>query len=285
MDVLNDDETANHRGDVMSNLRNSQLLHQVGRHPLKAALARCFDIAEQFEGDIQFLQLNDGLSPKGRQDEMQKRLRAAVRDLRDARAPIAEMQAKLDKKRKAVAMPKFDPADTLGFMRRQELRAALRMMSSGQRALHLTNPAFADAMLEMPPVLSGLHPVEGQPGEDASLVETTKEQRLGSLFARELAEIEEMEKIVAEGNMVADLARVDLKLHSGIDDQRVFEEFVKPIEAKQNAPWLKKFTEDGREVIRVVDLETNRAHAASEREILDGKFYKDLAEYQADRAA
>ena len=73
----------------MSNLRNSQLLQQIGRHPLKAALARCFDIAETFQGDIEFLQLDDGLSPKGRQDALQAKLRAAIRDLRDARAPIA----------------------------------------------------------------------------------------------------------------------------------------------------------------------------------------------------
>jgi hypothetical protein len=202
---------------MTNNFRNSQLLRQVGHHPLKAALARCFDIAEAFQGDVEFLQLNDGLSPKGRQDEMQKRLRAAVRDLRDARAPIADLQAKLDAKRKAVAMPKFDPADTLGFMRRMELRTALRAMSSGQRALHLANPAFADAMLEMPPVLSGLNPVEGQPGEDNSLVETTKEQRLGSLFGPQLAEISELEKTVAEARMIVDLARVDLQSSSGME--------------------------------------------------------------------
>jgi hypothetical protein len=268
----------------MSNLRNSQLLQQIGRHPLKAALARCFDVAETFQGDAEFLQLNDGLSPKGRQDALQAKLRAAIRDLRDARAPIGELREKLDKKRAAVAMPKFDAADTLGFLRRQELRAALRAMSSGQRALHLANPAFADAMLEMPPVLSGLHPVEGQPSEDNSLVETTKEQRLGSLFAPQLAEIAELEKTIAEADMIADISRNDLQLHSGMEP-RVFGEFVKPVEAKQNAPWLRKYTEDGKEVIRVIDVADHRAHTASEREILDGKFYRDHQEYLADRAA
>jgi hypothetical protein len=38
----------------MSNLRNAQLLQQVGRHSLKAALARCCDIAEAFAGDVEF---------------------------------------------------------------------------------------------------------------------------------------------------------------------------------------------------------------------------------------
>jgi hypothetical protein len=48
---------------------------------------------------------------------------------------------------------------------------------------------------------------------------------------------------------------------------------------------LRRFTEDGREVIRVVDLENHAARIATEREILDGKFYKDHTEYLADRAA
>jgi hypothetical protein len=270
----------------MSNLRNAQLLQQVGRHPLRSSLAKCFDIAETFQGDIEFLQLNDGLSPKGRQDALQAKLRAAIRDLRDARAPINDLESKLEAKRKAVAMPKFDPADTLGFLRRQELRTALRTMSSGQRALHLANPAFADAMLEMPPVLSGLHPVEGQPGEDSSLVETTKEQRLGSLFGPQLAEISELEKTIAEANMIANLARGDLKLHSGMDDQRVFEEFVKPIETKANAPWLRRSTDfNGKEIVVVIDTGGGPAKIATPDQVRDGRFFASLEEYQASRSA
>ena len=264
----------------MSNLRNSQLLQQIGRHPLKAALARALDIAETFQGDVEFLQLDKNLSSEGRGNARRAKLRAAIRDLRDARAPINDLQTKLDSKRKVVSMPKFDPADTLGFLRRQELRTALRAMSSGQRALHLADSAFADAMLEMPPVLSGLHPVEGQPGEDSSLVETTKKQRLESLFAPQLAEIEELEKTIAEANMIADIARVDLQSNSGMDS-RVFAEFVKPVESKANAPWLRKFGDS----VHVIKPGETSAPFATEREILDGKFYKDLAEYQADRSA
>lgn len=277
----------------MSNLRNSQLLQQIGRHPLKAALARCFDIAETFQGDVEFISLNRRLSPEGRQEELQSKLRAAIRDLRDARAPVGELQARLDKKRAAVAMPKFDPADVVGFLRRQELRATLRTMDTGQRELTLNDPAFADAMLEQPPVLSGLFLAEDFKGtispeiqRDRDIVAAAKEKRLAGMFAPQLAEIDELEQTIADANMIADLARVDLKLHSGMDDQRVFEEFVRPIEAKQNAPWLRRYTEEGgREVIRVIDVADHRAHVASEREILDGKFYKDHAEYLADRAA
>jgi hypothetical protein len=152
---LSNDETANHRGDVMSNLRNSQLLRQVQGHPLGKTLARALDIAEAFEGDVQALSLNQNYSPQGRDNKRREKLAAAIRDLRDARAPIAELQKKLDAKRAAVAIPPFDPKDVVGFLRRQELRAALRNMDAGQRALLLKDPAFADAMLEQPPALSG----------------------------------------------------------------------------------------------------------------------------------
>jgi hypothetical protein len=285
-------ETAGKGEKSMSNsgLRNSQLLQQVGAHPLKAALAKCFDIAENFQGDVEFLQLDKNLSAEGRQNAMQAKLRAAIRDLRDAKAPIGELQAKVDSKRKAVAMPAFDQADVVGFLRRQELRAALRMANAGQRAMLLEDENFADSLLEQPAALSGLQPQQigtdkNQGNQDFLLVEAVKKRRLESLFAPQLAEIDAMEKTIAEANMIADLARVDLQSNSGMDS-RVFAEFVKPVESKQNAPWLRKDKDwDGNERTIVIDVQNHRSHVASEREILDGKFYRDHAEYLADRAA
>jgi hypothetical protein len=272
----------------MSNLRNSQLLQQMQRHPLRSSLAKCFDIAETFQGDVEYIALNDGLSPRGRDDERQAKLRAAIRDLRDSRAPIAEMQQKLDTKRAGIAMPPFDPKDIVGFLRRQELRAALRSMAAGQRELTLNDPAFADAMLEQPPVLSGLFLAEDFKGTispeiqtNRDIVAAAKQKRLANLFGPQLAEIDELEKTVTEANMIADLARNDLQLHSGLD-RRVFEEFVKPVETKAATHWLRK---DADGTIRVIDLEKRVGRVATEREILDGKYYRDHAEYLADRAA
>jgi hypothetical protein len=261
------------------NLRNAQLLSRVQAHPLKATLAKALDIAEAFAGDVQFLQLDKNLSDVGRQNAHHAKLRAAVRDLRDARAPVDEMQKKLDVKRKAVAMPAFDPADVVGFLRRQELRATLRTMERGPRALLLQNPAFADAMLEQPPELSGLDAAE------TFLVESVKKERLATLFAPQLAEIDQLEQTVAEARAIADVARNDLKSSSGFEQQQAFEEFVKPIEAKQGAPWLRRYVEDGREVIRFVDLETNRSPVATSDQVRDGKFYADYEAYRADRGA
>src|SRR5258708_35168358 len=108
------------------------------------------------------------------------------------------------------------------------------------------NPAFADAMLEQPPILSGLFLAEDFKGtispeiqRDRDIVAAAKQKRLENIFAPQLAEIDELEKTVSEANMIADLARVDLQSHSGMEP-RVVGEFVKPGEAKANAPWLRE---------------------------------------------
>jgi hypothetical protein len=275
----------------MSNLRNAQLLSQVAGHPLKSSLAKALDVAETFAGDVEFLTLDKNLSAEGRNNARQAKLRAAIRDLRDARAPINDLQAKLDTKRKAVAMPAFDPKDSVGFLRRQELRSVLRTMDAGQRAMHLNDPSFADAMLELSPVASGLFLAEDFEGtvspeiqRDRDIVAAAKEKRLAGMFAPQLAEIAELESTIAEANMIADVARVELQSSSGME-WPTFNEFTKPIELKANAPWLRRFTEEGREVVRVIEPGTSTARIATEREVLDGKFYSDFAAYQADRAA
>jgi hypothetical protein len=176
-------------------------------------------------------------------------------------------------------------------LRRQELRSVLRSMNADQRAMHLNDPSFADAMLEAPPLVSGPFLAEDFKGtippeiqRDRDIVATAKEKRLAGMFGPQLEEIAALEQTLAEARSIADIARVDLQSSSGME-WPAFNEFAKPVEAKQNAPWLKKFTEDGIEVIRVVDLANHGARIATEREILDGKYYADFSAYQADRSA
>jgi hypothetical protein len=272
-------------------------LQQVGRHPLKAALARCFDVAETFQGDVEYLQLelqSKNLGVAGYDNTRQAKLRAAIRDLRDARAPIVEMQAKLDKKRKAVAMPEYDRSDDYALKLRMELRQTLKTTDPGQRALLLAKPSYADALLETEPEASGLFLAEDFKGtispeiqRDRDIVAAAKEKRLAGMFGRELEEIAALEQTVAEANMIADLARGDLKLHSGIEDQRMFEEFVKPVESKANAPWLKRDKDvHGNEVIYVFDpANYQTVKVATPDQVRDGRFFANIEEYQAARAA
>jgi hypothetical protein len=267
-----------------TNFRNTELLQKLERHPLRAQLAKALDGAEAFAGDCEYLTLNKDLSPVGRDNMRRAKLRAAVRDNRDARAPLKEMMATLEVKRAAVQRPPLDRTDKVAVDDRRELRTILRGMDPGQRALLLSgagaDPDFVDAMLEAKPIVSGL-----MPGEQF-LVDAAREQRLAGLYGPQLAEIEELETTIAEANGIFDLALVDMKLHSEMDD-RTFTEFTTPIMNRKNAPWLKREKDrDGNEIIRVFDPANHQTFPiASPDQARDGVFFKDFAEYQASRAA
>jgi len=133
-----------------NNFRYTELLQKLERNPLKAQMARALDVAEIFAGDVEYLSLNKDLSPQGRDNARRSKLRAAVRDNRDARAPINEMKAKLEAKRAAVQRPPLDRTDKVAVDDRRELRTVLRGMERGARALLLSGPNsnadFVDAM-------------------------------------------------------------------------------------------------------------------------------------------
>jgi hypothetical protein len=85
--------------------------------------------------------------------------------------------------------------------------------------------------------------------------------------------------------MVANVLRGDIAADSGLEN-REFEAEVKHVESGINAPWLRKDKDfDGNERIIVIDVENHRGRVATPDEIRDGVFFKDLAEYQASRAA
>jgi hypothetical protein len=271
-----------------NNFRNAELLGKLERHPLKAALAKALDVAEAFGFDTEHLSLNTDLSPRGRDNARRAKLRAALRDLRDdVKAPIAELQKRLDVKSKAVQMPPFDRSDDYGLKLRMELRQTLKTADPGQRELLLAKPAYADALLETEPEASGLFLAEDFKGtisaeiqRDRDIVAAAKEKRLAGMFGRELEEIAELKETIDGANMIADLALVDLKLHSEMDD-RTFTQFVAPIMNRKNAPWKMA---DGKTICKVVNGKAEY-HLGSDEELRDAVDYPNEAEYLASRAA
>jgi hypothetical protein len=265
-----------------NSFRNSELLGKLERHPLKATLARALDASELFAGDVEHLKLDRNLSVEGRDRARRSKLRAALRDNRDARAPLNEMKATLEVKRAAVQRPPLDRTDKVAVDDRRELRTILRGMDRGARALLLSgagaDPDFVDAMLEAKPIVSGLMP------QEQFLVDAAREERLAGLYGPQLAEISELETTIAEANSIFDLALVDLKLHSEMGDG-AFAEFTAPIMARKNAPWLVK---NGDAIMRVRPEKkgTPELHQpATPEEISDGVFFKNEAEFRASRAA
>ncbi len=267
----------------MSTFRNPDLLERLGRHPMKGALAKCLDVAETFIGDCERVRIDRHLSDSGRVAAVEKHLRSALRDIRDARTPVIEMKATVEAKRAAVKQPTFPADDVVGFLRRQEMRAAVRALPVAERMASLTgtgaNNDIIDAVLEQPPMLTGFTDPNLK-----TIYERAQQERLKSLFGPPLAEIEQLETTIAEADMIVDLAGIDMQTHSGLQPEK-YAQLRQAIEAKTNAPWLKKYIEDGKEVIRVIDIEKHYARTANIEDIKNGKYYADHAEYQADRAA
>lgn len=267
------------------NLRNQELFKRVESHPLRKHLAKALDLAEMYAEDASFIANNRDLSDEGRSKARTANLKKAVRDLRDARAPLQELQTRLETKRAAVEQPAFDKTDLAGVLNRQELRAALRSMSQADRSAILfgTNReiAFIDALLEQPAALSGMVTV----GE-RELYHKAQEERLEELFAPQLAEVRALESSIAEAKAIIDVARNDLRQTSGLNDL-AFEYVAGPIETKQNAPWLLKskkgFGADVVDSVRVVELNGDDAtyREATADDLRDGVYYKDATEYKA----
>jgi hypothetical protein len=268
--------------------RNIDLLSQISdSNPFKKRVAAAFDLPDFLKKDMEAIGLDKRLSEMGKKEKKQGYLRKTIRELRDLQKPIEEYHAETETMRATAKLPKFDPADVVGFLRRQELRVASRAMTFGQRSMHMTGPHrslnFLDAVLEYAddPWISGVNVYD--PGE-LTVYEAAKQERLRDFHAPLLDTIADREGVEREAMTVVNVARDDIATDSGLKRDE-FEAFATPIEAKQNAPWLHRYTEEGKEVIRVIDVETHRAAIATEDQIRDGKYYRDQAEYLADRSA
>ncbi len=260
-----------------------QLLASVNTsgHPQAAAMRRVVEevvtVAERFAVRRAELDADPKLSALGRRETLKQELpKQHARDLRDARAPIAAVKARLETMKNAVKVkPSIDPADIVGALSRMEIRTWLASLPQGERApvaLGTNDARIAEAILSAPPALSGL-------SDDVfSHVESAFQEKA---FGPEMAEIEDLAELVASAEAAASVVREELR---GVVemDQRSFDGLMTPIERKQGAPWLQKSIDpSGKERIVVVPLEGGSARPATPDEVRDGVFYCDLAEYLA----
>jgi hypothetical protein len=275
---------------MSTNLKYFQLLQQIEKNPFAKTVAPAvFDIASDHRRDMEVVGADRRLSPEGKWDAAQKHLRKALRDLRDIQKPLEEYHAKTETMRASKKLAVYDKTDVVGAMNRIHLSNRSLTMTFGARAMRMTGPhldkAFRDAVLEFAPWVSGFD--EFEPNE-LKLYEEAKQERDRELNGPLLDQIAERDSIESEvRDLIVAVARVDIQDASGLSG-REFEAAAKPIESKVGAPWLKRYVEDGREVVRVVDFEAPGGpvgRIATEDEKRDGQFFKDFAEYQAARAA
>ena len=80
--------------------------------------------------------------------------------------------------------------------------------------------------------------------------------------------------------------RDEVRLEVGVHDERKFNEMAAPIEAKHDAPWLRRGkNSNGAEEIRVVDLDRGVERPATPEEIERGIEYRDYDHFMEGKAA
>ena len=268
------------------NPRNLLLLEQIKGNPFAKTVApRAFDILSDFEKDMEAVSLNRKLSAEGRQEEAQKYLRRAIRDLRDIQKPLDEYRAKTEEMRASIKLATYDKTDVVAAMARREIRDASRAMTFGQRAAKLSGPtrsvAYIDAVLEFEddPWLSGIDVFNVN---EVQVFEEAKLERLRDLHGPLLDQVAERENTEREvRDLILAVARVDIQAASGLES-KVFEAIARPIETRAGAPWI---LPDRKTVCEVLPNGQAAYHPASEDELRDGRQFPDLAAYLASRAA
>jgi hypothetical protein len=163
-----------------------------------------------------------------------------------------------------------------------EIRTFLREMKSDEQTQFFAGygdklPAeVAMAILELPSEFSGV------PKSRHDLMVT---RALEAQYGAEIAEITELEEGIAVAESAVETGRDEVRLEAGVLDERKFNEMAGPIEAKHEAPWLRRSkTSSDTAEIRVVDLDRGVERPATPDEIERGIFYNDFEHYKQGNA-
>jgi hypothetical protein len=112
------------------------------------------------------------------------------------------------------------------------------------------------------------------------------ERALNAHYGDAIGEIKEIEKAIEAAESSVEAARDEVRLEVGIHDPTKFNELAASVEAKQDAPWLRRRkNSDGAEGIVVVDLDQGVERPATPEEAERGIFYSDFEQYKQGKAA
>ena len=112
------------------------------------------------------------------------------------------------------------------------------------------------------------------------------ERALNAQYGDAIAEIKEIEQAIDAAESSVEAARDEVRIEVGIHDPAKFNELATPVEAKQDAPWLRRSkTSNGAEEIVVVDLDRGIERAANPEEVERGIFYSDFEHFKEGKAA
>jgi hypothetical protein len=187
-------------------------------------------------------------------DARQFALENLVGPLHRARTTVAKAKAELAERRAKLTLQAPDKTDVAAALLRWEIRGYLLEMPAEQRVRYVSanlKPAIAEAILTAPPELSGID-------ETSFSLGALREKALEAQHPGEMEKVAELQRAVQLAERATEIGRDEVRQEIGINDPRAFNELAKPFEAKHVAPWLKKMTENGVEVVRVLDWDEIR---------------------------
>jgi hypothetical protein len=251
---------------------------------LETAYMSGLDAVDRIEAHTRSNAASGKLTPEGVKDDALKfALGDLVPSLHRARMTIKKAKAEVGERKSKLKIEEPDKSDVAGAFRRMEIRTFLREMKGDDQknyfARHGENllTEVGLAILEMPPEFSGV---------PKSRHDLLTERALTAQHGPDITEITELEEAIAAAESAVETGRDEVRLEVGVHDERKFNEMAATIEAKHDAPWLRRTkTSNGAEEIRVVDLERGVERLATPEEIERGIFYNDFEHYKGGKAA
>ena len=190
--------------------RNQSLLARIPEtNPFRATLVQAiFGIGNAYDRDLEAIAQDGRLSAEGKREKVRERRQEALGKLTDLRRPVDDYRKESERMRSGIKAPSYDRADILSAMHRRELRDLARTLNFGQRTMRMTDKAFRDAVLEMPPWVSGFN--ESEPNELA-LYQEAKAAQERDLNGPLIDALDARADVEAELAMISNIVTTDIK--------------------------------------------------------------------------
>lgn len=249
---------------------------------LEAAYLSAFDVVDKLGDHRSAAEKSGKFTPEGLRDAVLQAALESTASIKAGRNTIAKARDEAAELRKKVSLPKPDPADMVGFLRRQEIRNRLAAMSDKDRGAFIgkyanSNPDVGMAILELPAEFSGVF---------ASDRELLLEQTLEAEHGPALTELREIEQAIEVAESAVEAAYEEVRVEAGVFDVQKWDEMAAPYKAKAPVPWLFRFGQDIKVKMKVQEEpERWSSRNATPEEVEAGRYFNDFDEYQAANAA
>jgi hypothetical protein len=251
---------------------------------LETAYMSGLDAVDRMEAHTRSSAASGRFTAEGVKDDALKfALSDIVPTLHRARTTIKKAKTEVTERKSRLRIEGPDKSDIAAAFRRMEIRNFLKAMKGNDQKNYFARygdnlpDEVAMAILEMPPELSGV---------PKSRHDLLTERALAARNGPEIAEIVELEEAIATAESAVETGRHEVWLEAGGLDERKFNEMAAPVEAKHDAPWLRRDkSSSGAEEIRVVDLDQGVERLATPDEVARGIEYRDYDQFKEGKAA